>query len=1007
MNYPLISEYISSILSAEDNLGTKTTLRPVLSSTGDPIMTSGNFAVVFKMVDVNDNKHYAMKCFLREQPGREESYIKICNELEFVESQYLLKTEYLPNELFVDTTQSDETEFPVLLMEWVEGSTLGAFISENYSDSFKISQVSYNLSKMASWLLSQDFAHGDIKPDNIIVKENGNLVLVDYDGMYVPSMRGSLARENGSPNFRHPKRTERDFDEHIDDFSLAVLNLTLKLLSLDVATYSTIFHNDYCIFSESDYHDLYHSKGIDDIAFNLEDSELQKLWGIFLIALSEKKLSSLSFRLLSLALPSKDGNYSKLTEKLTDEEIKRKSGEGIIVDDSGKRLIAAKIDGDTLRIPESIEIICSSALQRAEYESIILPNSIRAIGGIAFANNSNLKHINIPKGVVFMEHNNPFGGCVNLKDIRVDSPNYIIENDLLYSIDYQILYASLFNGNDDEVTVDPATTMISGNAFWQRDIKTINLPKHLSIISGSGAFGFCENLKTIEIPNSVIEIGNCAFFYCTALERIRIPNSVTEMGSRIQKGGPRGMFQGCDHLTDVTLSNRIEYLGERFFWGCKSLKHVSIPDSVNEICACAFEDCQSLEEITIPSSVRIIRDNVFRKCKSLKSIYIPDTVQLFDEKHPDSIASRPTNRRAILEMVTEGIGMFSRCLSLEKVRLPNCMKVIGIDFFKSCESLTQIDIPNTVTEIKHGAFEDCHKLGSITLPSQLQAIHSHAFSHCLSLSQITLPPGVTSLEKRAFESCDSLRQINLPSKLNHLDGNPFPGCHDLDLRVESDAFIVSDDSLYSFNKQIIHSYWGGKICGDSLLNKVLCIDRFCFSRSEIETISIPGTIKEIKDQAFSNCPNLKYAALAGITKISRYLFQECKSLQRVSIPSSVTTIKEGAFNGCSSLSKIEIPGNVQSIGDCAFEGCVSLKSIVLPSSVKEITRDSSTRGLFRGCTGLSTITLSSFLPSLEEYDFEGCDNLTRVIVAAGDRSKYKDRVGKYYRLFQYEDDLPF
>ena len=74
MNYPLISEYISSILSAEDNFKELTNLRPVLDDEGQPIMSSGNFAVVFKMKDEQTSKLYAVKCFLKEQEGRAESY---------------------------------------------------------------------------------------------------------------------------------------------------------------------------------------------------------------------------------------------------------------------------------------------------------------------------------------------------------------------------------------------------------------------------------------------------------------------------------------------------------------------------------------------------------------------------------------------------------------------------------------------------------------------------------------------------------------------------------------------------------------------------------------------------------------------------------------------------------------------------------------------------------------------------------------------------------------------
>ena len=67
MQYPLISEYREAIMSAEDNFDELSSLRPVLDSYGDPIMSSGNFAVVFKMEDIETGKHYAVKCFIKEQ----------------------------------------------------------------------------------------------------------------------------------------------------------------------------------------------------------------------------------------------------------------------------------------------------------------------------------------------------------------------------------------------------------------------------------------------------------------------------------------------------------------------------------------------------------------------------------------------------------------------------------------------------------------------------------------------------------------------------------------------------------------------------------------------------------------------------------------------------------------------------------------------------------------------------------------------------------------------------
>ena len=116
MNYPLISEYIEAIKAAEDNFEKLTNLRPMLGEVGQPVMSSGNFSVVFKMKDEETGKLYALKCFTKEQQGREEAYHQIAEELKDVDSPYLVSLRYLDKELFVDTNQTDETEFPVLKM---------------------------------------------------------------------------------------------------------------------------------------------------------------------------------------------------------------------------------------------------------------------------------------------------------------------------------------------------------------------------------------------------------------------------------------------------------------------------------------------------------------------------------------------------------------------------------------------------------------------------------------------------------------------------------------------------------------------------------------------------------------------------------------------------------------------------------------------------------------------------------------------------------------------------
>ena len=242
MNYPLISEYIEAIRFAEDNFDKLSNLRPVPDANGNPVMSSGNFAVVFKMKDIETEKVYAVKCFTREQEEREERYREIIKVLEQVKSPYFVSTQYYDKELFVDTSQSDETEFPVLVMDWVEGVPLDEYMKSIADNQFYRELLANRFQKLVCWLLPQPFAHGDIKPDNIIVKEDGSIVLLDYDGMFVSALRGQEALENGTPLYRHTGRKSSFFNEYIDDYAAVLLLLLLKvnaITTIDIDDYLT------------------------------------------------------------------------------------------------------------------------------------------------------------------------------------------------------------------------------------------------------------------------------------------------------------------------------------------------------------------------------------------------------------------------------------------------------------------------------------------------------------------------------------------------------------------------------------------------------------------------------------------------------------------------------------------------------------------------------------------------------------------------------------------------
>ena len=305
MQYPLISEYVRAIQDASNNLDELAHLVPVQDDHGEPYRSSGAFAVVFKMKDEQTGKCYALKCFTEEQEGRAEAYRQIADELEFVDSSYITSVKYLDKEIFVDSS-CEEDEFPVLLMDWIDGETMENYIAENYQDNYIMAMLCYRFCKMAAWLRSQPFAHGDIKPDNIMVRPDGNLTLVDYDGMFVPAMKGQKSPTIGTKDFSHPLRTVDDFDETIDDFALASIALSLKAISLKPSLLDEYGAADRLLFSAEDYRDLSKSKVLAALQELMNDEEVNTLLSMFLLVCAKKNLGMCSFRLFYLCRSNND-----------------------------------------------------------------------------------------------------------------------------------------------------------------------------------------------------------------------------------------------------------------------------------------------------------------------------------------------------------------------------------------------------------------------------------------------------------------------------------------------------------------------------------------------------------------------------------------------------------------------------------------------------------------------------------------------------------------------------
>lgn len=219
---------------------------PETNAMGLPKAICGNFASVYQFQCAN--RSIAVKCFLRNVYNQHQRYGNLSTFTEFNHVSTLLEFEYLLKGILVNGSW-----FPIVKMPWVEGLTLDQFVRKNMHNRQQLDRFLSQFTDLVLELERNGIAHGDLQHGNIIVR-NKDLMLVDYDGIYVPAMAGEQANELGHVNYQHPERSAEYFDATIDRFSAWIIHHSLYVLRLDPTLWQRHAGGDErLIFGSSDY----------------------------------------------------------------------------------------------------------------------------------------------------------------------------------------------------------------------------------------------------------------------------------------------------------------------------------------------------------------------------------------------------------------------------------------------------------------------------------------------------------------------------------------------------------------------------------------------------------------------------------------------------------------------------------------------------------------------------------------------------------------------------------
>ena len=559
-------------------------------------------------------------------------------------------------------------------------------------------------------------------------------------------------------------------------------------------------------------------------------------------------------------------------------------------------------------IPGSVKTVREYAFNNCKnLTSVIIKDGVQHLSSQVFSNCSSLQGVTIPKTVTSFEADT-FAFPSNRLVLLVDDPAGPIAG---MAEDFEVNYAYVETSeNDTGITVSryeteqnkalipdqinglPVTIVDSGiekTAVFPSEVSEIILPEYLEKIGDYSAYH--TQINSIDFPKGVSSIGEHAFAG-TLLQAVALPESLTDLG--------KGAFAFCLGLQTVDLSPNIGKIPSGCFEGDQNLTNINIPEGISEIQTLAFGRCASLSALRLPDGMTTIGNLAFEDCVSLGALFIPDSVNTINP----AALNGCSNAITIIGYGNTFAENFSRDMDYSFYNMSgidpyfSVSKKGGLFVLDGARESDKVDLPSFYNEIIVKKVTDARAIRSenVTMPRFTEIVGGLSFSNNQYLKTISAPETLKTIEMMAFAGSDHLRDVILQDGVKEIGMMAFHSCDELEnIDLPASVNVIRDAAFMDCKnlKQIHIPY------------SLVILNNDVFAGSGLTSVTIPGNISKLRT-SFYGCKELKTAVLEEGVRTLWGTFAECSSLENVVIPSTVQQISRSTFLHCGNLKDVWI-----------------------------------------------------------------------------------------------------